>query len=115
MDRDAKQVLVRTLAKKNQGDPRGALILWSRHATMELINEGWTRGLVEASLVECVVIEDYPSFHRPLPDCLVLGWTADGQAVHAVVALDESRERLFVVTVYRPSPEEWKDDWRTRK
>jgi hypothetical protein len=61
------------------------------------------------------VIEDYPALHRPLPDCLVLGYLATGEPLHAVIALDEANDRLFIVTVYKPSREEWQDDWRTRK
>lgn len=37
------------------------------------------------------------------------------RALHAVVACDERLDRIFVVTVYRPSEERWEDDWRTRK
>ena len=47
--------------------------------------------------------------------CLVLGWLATGEPFHAVIAVDEVNDRLFVVTVYKPSPEEWEDDWQTRK
>ena len=35
--------------------------------------------------------------------------------VHAVVALDLTNDRLFMVTVYRPVQEKWQDDWRNRK
>ncbi len=110
-----KQSLIQSLARRNQGDPAGRYILWSRHAINELINENLTRHSVEAALVSCQVIEDYPRHHRPLPDCLVLSWLVEGRPIHAVVAIDETQERLFVVTVYQPSPEEWNDDWRTRK
>lgn len=34
---------------------------------------------------------------------------------HAVVAIDEENDRLLIVTVYRPSLEEWEDDWSRRK
>ena len=61
------------------------------------------------------MIEDYPAQHRPLPDCLVLGYLATSEPMHAVIALDEANDRLFIVTVYKPSHEEWQDDWRTRK
>lgn len=64
---------------------------------------------------ECDLIEDYPVLHRPLPDCLVLAWLMPGEPVHAVVAIDLERDRIFMVTVYKPSEEEWEDDWRTRK
>jgi hypothetical protein len=70
---------------------------------------------VEEALQDGEVIEDYPAAHRLLPDCLVLGWLATGEPLHAVIAIDEVNDRLFVVTVYEPSLEEWKDGWRTRK
>ena len=55
------------------------------------------------------------TLHRPLPDCLVLGWLTSAEPLHAVVAIVLERDRIFMVTVYRPSEEEWEDDWRTRK
>jgi hypothetical protein len=61
------------------------------------------------------LIEDYPAAHRALPDCLVLGWLRGNDPFHAVVAVDERNDSLFMVTVYKPSPEEWEDDWKTRK
>jgi hypothetical protein len=68
---------------------------------------------VESSLAGCEVIEDYPAAH-PLPDCLVLAMLDDGDPIHAVVAIDEVNERIFLVTVYRPDPARWLDE-RTRK
>ena len=69
----------------------------------------------KSALQECELIEDYPALHRPLPDCLILGWLAPDEPLHAVVAIDLERDRIFMVTVYRPCAEEWEDDWRTRK
>jgi len=40
---------------------------------------------------------------------------ADERPLHAVVAIDEQNERIFVVTVYVPSKERWSYDWRIRK
>jgi hypothetical protein len=37
-----------------------------------------------------------------------------GEPLHAVIAVDEPNDRLFVVTVYRPDPRRWTDD-RTRR
>ena len=115
MNTEDKQNFIHWKARQNQSDPEGAKILWSRHGITELVNEGWSRALVEEALQDSGVIEDYPTAHRPLPDCLVLGWLATGEPLHAVIAIDEANDRLFVVTVYKPSPEEWEDDWRTRK
>ncbi len=110
-----KQAFIRRIAAENQADPEGTKILWSRHAIAELAMEDWTRYQVERALLHCQVIEDYPTLHRPLPDCLVLAWPATNTPAHAVIALDEGRNRILMVTVYQPSKEEWEDDWKTRK
>ena len=115
MNTEAKQDFIRRKAHQNQADPEGAKILWSRHGIAELVTEGWRRVLVEEGLQGSEVIEDCPTLHRPLPDCLVLGWLATREPFHAVIAIDEHDDRLFVVTVYKPSSEEWEDDWQTRK
>ncbi|GEM_PF-499862 len=115
MDILAKQAFIRLRAQENQADPLGTKILWSRHAIAELVNEELVRAQVEHSLKGSELIEDYPPLHRALPDCLVLGWLASGEPIHSVVAIDQPKKRLLIVTVYRPSLEEWEDDWKTRK
>jgi hypothetical protein len=57
------------------------------------------------------VLEEYPSDPRG-PSALVLGYTSDGTAVHAVCAVDPSGT-LLIVTVYEPKPPGWLDE-RTR-
>jgi hypothetical protein len=115
MTANEKQNFIRWKARQNQSDPEGTKILWSRHGIAKLIIEGWSRVEVENALQYCSIIEDYPTLHRPLPDCLVLGWLMPGNPFHAVVAVDESNDCLFIVTVYKPLLEEWEDDWQTRK
>jgi len=115
MDAEAKQSFIREKARQNEGDPEGVKVVWSRHAVTELVAEDLTRYQVERALQGCELVEDYPALHRALPDCLVLGWLTRVEPLHAVVAIDLGRDRIFMVTVYRPSEEEWEDDWRTRK
>jgi len=115
MTSDEKQEFIRLQARRNKLSRAGEKILWGRHGITELVNEEWNRAWVEEGLQHCWVIEDYPSLHRPLPDCLVLGWLTSGEPFHAVIGMDESSDRLFVITVYKPSAEEWEDDWRTRR
>lgn len=89
-------------------------IMWSVHAINKPRVEGLRKAEVEELLKECIIIEDYPAQTRPLPDCLVLGFL--GRApVHAVVAIDSDFDRVFVVTVYRPTRERWEDGWKNRK
>lgn len=108
MDAIAKQHFIRTKATEQK-------IKWSVHALGELASEPWTVSQVEFALRRAEVIEDYPHAHRHLPDCLVLSFGLTGEPVHVVVALNESKEYILIVTVYCPNEQEWKNDWRTRK
>ncbi|OQY30206.1 MAG: hypothetical protein B6244_01190 [Candidatus Cloacimonetes bacterium 4572_55] len=110
-----KQEFIRTKAIENLNDPEGREILWSRHGITELLNDDLNRIEVEKAFTTCEIIEDCPTQHRPLPDCLVLSLLKNSKPIHAVVAIDENSDRIFVVTVYRPSKERWENDWRTRK
>lgn len=89
-------------------------VLWSRHAISRLATTALSRSAVEDALASCEIIEDYPAAHRPLPDCLVLALLEGGEPLHAVVAIDEPNERIYMVTVYRPDPARWLDE-RTRR
>ena len=115
MDAEEKQRFIRAKAAENEFDPGARKILWSRHGITELVKERLSRAAIENGLKRCEVIEDYPTVHRPLLDCLVLGWVTPPTPFHAVMAIDETNDRVLVVTVYWPSPEEWNDDCRTRK
>ena len=72
-------------------------------------------GDLETALRQAEVIEVYPHLRRYLPDCLALAFIAPDLPVHCVVALNREQDYILIVTVYRPTTEEWKDDWRTRK
>ena len=89
-------------------------ILWSFHAVKKLRIEGLRKSQIEDALKNCVLVEDYPIVGRPLPDCLVLGFINE-DPIHVVVALDEDFDRIFIITVYKPSVERWEDGWGKRK
>ena len=115
MDLLQKQTFIQQKATESLGYGETQKILWSRHAIIELVNDGLRRSDVEKALIDGEIIEDYPEGHRPLPDCLTLGVLPDERPVHCVIAIDTANDRLLVVTVYVPSGERWNDDWRTRK
>lgn len=76
--------------------------------------EGFRKKDIEDSLKKCIIIEDYAMEGRPLPACLVLTFY-DSTPVHAVIAVDEDFDRIFLITVYKPSAKRWEDDWKRRK
>ena len=114
MTANEKQELIRDAASASLARER-ASVVWSTHAVQRLVAHRLMRSAVEAVLTSCEVIEDYPQGHRALPDCLVLGFDDDARPIHAVVANDQERHRVLVVTVYRPDSKRWSDDWKTRR
>lgn len=115
MKTEEKEGFIRKKAAENVSDPTKGKMLWSRHAISKLQSEGLRRKEVESALSNCEVIEDYPWLTRRLPDCLVLAFTSNGSPIHAVVALDEPNDRIFIVTVYRPDEKRWENGWKTRR
>jgi hypothetical protein len=57
------------------------------------------------------MVEHYPADPRG-ESCLILGWAASGP-VHVVLGI--SMAPFVVVTVYRPDPERWMPDMKTRR
>jgi hypothetical protein len=67
---------------------------------------------VRAVIFEGVLIEDYPEDARG-QSCLMLGWGQEGRPLHVVCA--PKPDYLAIITTYLPSPEQWEQDWRTRR
>lgn len=59
------------------------------------------------------VIEIYEDDY-PLPSCLVLGF-AGGRPLHIVLAVSESDSILWIITVYEPNEEEWRQGFFERR
>ena len=109
------QAFIRQKAEEHQSGLLGRKIIWSYHSDDKLSAEGLAAAEIEWSLQNCEVIEIYPDSHRRFPDCLVIGYLDSGEPFHAVIAMDNIRDRLLMVTIYMPNEEVWQDDWKTRK
>ena len=68
----------------------------SSHVLAELTPEDLSVKEVEAALQHASVIEKYEHLHRYLPDCLVLIFSKLNEPVHAVIALNESKDYILV-------------------
>ena len=86
---------------------------YSRHAIERMFQRGLSSAAIAAVLRAGEVIADYPE-DAPFPSRLLLGF-ALGQPVHVVVARDPESGACFVVTVYRPDPQLWEQDHKTRR
>jgi len=67
---------------------------------------------IEQAVKSGNIIEDYPNDPRGA-SCLILGRVGN-RALHILFARLEAEE-ILVVTAYEPDPEEWENDWQTRK
>jgi len=59
------------------------------------------------------VIERYP-YDTPYPSSLVSG-IVGGRPLHVVAAHNEIVDELIVITVYRPDPQQWDNEFRRRR
>jgi hypothetical protein len=67
---------------------------------------------IEQAVKSGNIIEDYSNDPRG-PSCLILGCVGN-RNLHILFAR-LAAEELLVVTAYEPDPEEWENDWQTRK
>jgi hypothetical protein len=59
------------------------------------------------------LVESYPD-DKYLPSYLLLA-RPEGDAIHILFAVDVVGDNVRVVTAYRPSPDEWIDEFKTRR
>lgn len=78
-----------------------------------MFDRGITPEVVERVIGEGEVIASYPE-DTPFPSTLLLGFD-EGLPVHVVVARDPTARLCHVVTTYRPDPQVWADDFKTRR
>jgi hypothetical protein len=88
-------------------------ILWTYHVNMRL--EG--RHIAQPEILQNVetfeVIEQYPE-DKYLPSYLILAGQKEA-AFHVLFATDTEGANVRIVTAYRPDPEQWMPDLRTRR
>ena len=88
-------------------------LLFSRHAVSQMFARSITPDDVVSVVTQGDVIASYPD-EEPYPKRLLFGRLATGP-LHVVVADDTSAALSIVVATYRPDPEQWESDWRTRR
>jgi hypothetical protein len=92
---------------------RGRRILWTYHVNLRLKDRFVPRQTILDAVDSYEMVESYPD-DKYLPSYLVLARLA-GDAIHVLFAADVVGDNVRVVTAYRPSPDEWEDDLRTRR
>lgn len=85
-------------------------ITWTRHALTRMLQRDITREEVKAAVMQGRIIEEYPQDY-PYPSCLLLH--VREKPLHVVCGAGDGQ--LWIITVYRPDPSQWEEDFATRK
>jgi hypothetical protein len=88
-------------------------VLWTYHVNMRLESRFIPRQVVLDCVGGAEIIESYPD-DKYLPSYLV--WARhQGEIFHILFAADVPNGNVRVVTAYRPSPQDWEADFKTRR
>lgn len=87
----------------------------SEHGYDELSDDGLSARELLAGVAEAVVVEEYPNYPKG-PCVLLLQRDFSGKPVHVVWGVPRGHDSpVVLITAYRPDPERWHDDFKTRR
>lgn len=86
---------------------------FSRHAFERMFQREFDPDVVAQIVASGEIIADYPD-EQPFPCVLLLGFHG-GLPVHAVVAHDPATGDCHIVTIYRPEPVIWDEEFKKRR
>ncbi|MBI2339811.1 MAG: DUF4258 domain-containing protein [Deltaproteobacteria bacterium] len=84
----------------------------SKHAEEERRNDALEMAQVKEAILTGKIIEDYPNDPRG-PSCLILGY-GRGAPIHVVCGEYDSGKTLLI-TVYKPDPLLWDENFEKRR
>lgn len=88
-------------------------VTFSKHAREALSPDALDAEDVLAAIrANATLLREYPEDNLGL-SCLIGAWLASGDPVHVVFGV--SREPWVVITVYRPDPDRWSEDFTQRR
>lgn len=88
-------------------------VYWTYHVNMRLAGRHISRDDLFGATESYEIIEAYPE-DKYLPSYLVWAMSGSG-AFHVLFAIDVGGDNVRIVTAYRPNPDEWDSDLKTRK
>ena len=92
---------------------RQGKVYWTYHINMRLQGRFISRQSILDAVDTYEVIESYPE-DKYLPSYLVYA-TREDKVFHVLFAVDVPAEQVRVITAYRPDPEAWAIDQKTRR
>jgi len=85
---------------------------FTRHALRRVVERNISESEIRQAAKNGHIIEDYLD-DKYSPSCLILGFTQAGRPLHIQVSYAET-EKVRIITLYEPDPEEWIEFSRRR-
>ncbi len=86
---------------------------FTRHAIEQMFSRKISDDEVKNTIRKGEIIQSYPG-DNPYPSYLIFHYIKE-RPLHTVVAVNNDLKECIVVTVYEPSLQVWKDDFKTRR
>ncbi|MBD5081152.1 MAG: DUF4258 domain-containing protein [Ruminococcaceae bacterium] len=87
-------------------------IIITKHARKRLSERGIKFDDIFNVILKGEIIEKYPNDY-PFPSCLKLGLSIHNVPLHICIGLGDNK--IWIITGYYPSSDEWESDLKTRK
>ena len=88
-------------------------LFWTYHVNLRLQHRSIARQTILDTVDTYEIVEAYPE-DKYLPSYLVLA-KHHNEVFHILFATDIAGDNVRIVTAYRPSPDEWASDGKTRR
>jgi len=98
--------LIRNAIKKHQ-------IEWRKHALQRMLERSISRADVIEVVIKGEVIEEYKD-DKPFPSALYF-MVINNRPLHAVASFDKVNAKVYIITAYEPSLEEFESNFKTRR
>lgn len=89
-------------------------ISFKKHCIVRMIERGILADDIKKALSNLEIIKVYLD-DRPLVSYLVLGFCESGKPLHLLVAINDEKTLLWIITVYKPDTKVWTSDYKERK
>jgi hypothetical protein len=86
---------------------------WTYHVNMRLAGRYISRDELFEAVDSYEIIESYPQ-DKYLPSYPVRA-ESDRRKIHVLFAVDVENDNVRIVTAYRPNPDEWDAEFRSRR
>ncbi len=88
-------------------------LIFSGHAVQRMFERDISPADVREIIESGETINDYPD-DSPYPSKLILGFMGN-RPIHLVLGYNKKEQTCIAITVYEPSTEMWKDDFKEKK